>query len=103
MQDYLQRKLRETVNDPSLYSTRYQSLRQEFQSWERSALEGYGVRSRVAYVAEEEACVFHVHKAHKNHQKTAIDKLTTEAGTILTQEDDIRKEITNHFTRIFKN
>ena len=101
--DSLQRKLRETVNAPNLDWTSYQSLRQEFQSWERSALDGYGVRSRVAYVAEEEASVFHVHKAHKNHQKTVIDKLITEAGTTLTQEDDIKKEITDHFTRIFKN
>ena len=103
MRDSLQRKLRETVNAPTLDWTRYQSLRQEFQSWERSALDGYGVRSRVAYVAEEEASVFHVQKAHKNYQKTVIEKLTTEGGTTLTQEDDIKKEITDHFTRIFKN
>ena len=103
MHDSLQRKLRETVNAPTLDWTGYQSLRQEFQSWERSALDGYGVRSRVAYVAEEESSIFHVHKAHKNYQKTIINKLTTEDGITLTQEDEIKKEITKHFTRMFKN
>ncbi len=99
----LQSQLKETVNNPNFDFARYTELKREFLAWEREAMKGFAIRSRVESLVEEDATTFHINKSKNNFQRSLITKLKTRDDCTLTQPQDINKEIIDHFSRIFQN
>jgi len=99
----LQHQLKETVNSPNFNHARYMELKREFLAWEREALRGFAIRSRVQSTAEEEPSNFHMNKSTSNFQKSLITQLQTNDNRKITQPEQINLEIIEHFSRIFQN
>ena len=99
----LQHQLNETVNSANFNHARYMELKREFLAWEREALRGFAIRSRVQSTAEEEPSTFHMNKSTSNFQKSLITQLKTNDNCKITQPEQINLEIIEHFSRIFQN
>ncbi|KAI9550906.1 hypothetical protein GHT06_004527 [Daphnia sinensis] len=99
----LQHQLRETVNNANLNHARYMELKREFLAWEREALRGFAIRSRVQSTAEEETSTFHINKSTSNFQKSLITQLKTNDNCKITQPELINLEIIKHFSGVFQN
>ncbi|KAK4030461.1 hypothetical protein OUZ56_023606 [Daphnia magna] len=78
-------------------------LKREFLAWEREALRGFAIRSRVQSTAEEETSTFHMNKSTSNFQKSLITQLKTNDNCKITQSEQINLEIIKHFSGIFQN
>ncbi|KAI9550942.1 hypothetical protein GHT06_004469 [Daphnia sinensis] len=78
-------------------------LKREFLAWEREALRGFAIRSRVQSTAEEETSTFHINKSTSNFQKSLITQLKTNDNCKITQPELINLEIIKHFSGIFQN
>ncbi len=99
----LQHQLNETVNSANINHARYMELKREFLAWEREALRGFAIRSRVQSTAEEEPSTFHMNKSTSNSKKSLITQLKTNDNYKITQPEQINLEIIEHFSRIFQN
>ena len=99
----LQHQLNETVNSANFNHARYMELKREFLAWEREALRGFAIRSRVQSTDEEEPSTFHMNKSTSNFQKSLITQLKTNDNCKITQPEQINLEIIEHFSRIFQN
>ena len=99
----LQHQLNETVNSANFNHARYMELKREFLAWEREALRGFAIRSRVQSTAEEEPSTFHMNKSTSNFQKSLITQLKTNDNCKITQPEQINLEIIEHFSRILQN
>ncbi|KAI9559533.1 hypothetical protein GHT06_013531 [Daphnia sinensis] len=99
----LQHQLRETANNANFNHARYMELKREFLAWEREALRGFAIRSRVQSTAEEETSTFHINKSTSNFQKSLITQLKTIDNCKITQPELINLEIIKHFSGIFQN
>ena len=99
----LQHQLNETVNSANFNHARYMELKREFLAWEREALRGFAIRSRVQSTAEEEPSTFHMNRSTSNFQKSLITQLKTNDNCKITQPEQINLEIIEHFSRIFQN
>ncbi|KAI9550679.1 hypothetical protein GHT06_006310 [Daphnia sinensis] len=98
-----QSQLEETVNSANFDFARYTELKRELLAWEREAMKGFAIRSRVESLAEEEATTFHINKSRSNFQRSLITKLETNENRTLTNPVQINKEIIEYFSKIFKN
>jgi hypothetical protein len=78
-------------------------LKREFLAWEREALRGFAIRSRVQSTAEEEPSTFHINNSTSNSQKSLITQLKTNDNCKITQPEQINLEIIEHSSRIFQN
>ncbi len=82
----------------------FQELIKYSKSWEESTLKGFGILSLCFEGPEtEEATIFHVNRARNNFRKCNIERIISPDGRVLTTKEDISREITAHFTAIFKN
>jgi hypothetical protein len=99
----LQHQLKETVNSANFNHARYMELKRELLAWEREALRGFAIRSRVQSTAEEEPSTFHMNKSTSNFQKSLITQLKTNDNRKITQPEQVNLEIIEHFSRIFQN
>ena len=80
----LQQQLEEIMSSPNFNLSRYQELKREFLAWEREAMKGFVIRSRVQSIAEEEPSTFHLNKSQSNFQKSLITKLETNDNRTIT-------------------
>ena len=99
----LQDQLKETVNSANFSHARYMELKREFLAWEREALRGFAIRSRVQSIAEEEPSTFHMNKSTSNFQESMITQLKINDNRNINQPEEINKEIFEHFCKIFHN
>ncbi|KAK4045377.1 hypothetical protein OUZ56_032983 [Daphnia magna] len=99
----LQHQLKETVNNSNLNHARYIELKREFLAWEREALRGFAIRSRVQSTAEEETSTFHMNKSTNNFQKSLTTQLKTNDNCKIIQSEQINLEIIKHYSGIFHN
>jgi hypothetical protein len=99
----LQDQLKETVNSADFNHARYVELKREFLAWEREALRGFAIRSRVQNSTEEEPSTFHMNKSTSNFQKSLITQLKTDDNRKINQPEEINQVIIEHFRRIFQN
>jgi exonuclease III len=99
----LQHQLNETVNNANFNHARYMELKREFLAWEREALRGFAIRSRVQTSIEEEPSTFHMNKSTSNFQKSLITQLKTDDNRKVTQPGEINQVIIEHFSKIFQN
>jgi len=76
-------------------------LKRDFLAWEREALMGFVIRSRIRSTAEEDPSIFHMNKSTSNFQKSLITQLKTNDNRKITQPEQINLEIIEHFSRIY--
>ena len=104
---FFQSSLQEIINSEKIDWPAYRDLRREIRNWERNTLDGFRVRSRVPEdITCEKASVFHVKRLWENFNKNTISKLecvSAAENALLTDGEDINKEIVTHFEKIFKN
>ena len=83
----------------------FQELIKYSKSLEESTLKGFRICSRCFEGPEtEEAIIFLiVNRARNNFRKCNIERIISPDGRVLTTKEDISREITAHFTAIFKN
>jgi hypothetical protein len=91
------------VKNANFNHARYMEMKREFLAWEREALRGFAIRSRVQSIAEEDPSTFHMNNSTSNFQKSLITQLKTNDDCKITQPEQINQEIIEHFSRIFQN
>ena len=101
---YYQAYIQHVIQADVLDWAAFRDLRETLKAWEVRTLNGHGVRSRCFEGSDSEnASIFHVKRARKNHRGCSIDKLISTSGETLSSKDAISEEIVNHFTSVFKN
>lgn len=96
------RDLYNNANDTAINLEQIKRVKAKIISITRQQLEGLQVKSKAKSLPQEEATsMYHLLKHNSNRQRTFIKELKTDDGRIVTEQQDIVREIQQHYARLY--